>query len=118
MFPFSPFPFPYSNRAGIPLVESTSVTSYGTNAIITIRNNVFARLADRGILLLRVTSAIPTAAEALPILISSNGESRPLTLAGGANATAAEITGPGVYQIFYSKRDNILQLMTVGGTAA
>ena len=118
MFPFSPFPFPYSNRAGIPLVESISVTSDGTNAIITIRNNVFARLADRGILFLRVNAVIPVDAATLPIVISSNGESRPLTLAGGANATAAEITGPGIYQIFYSKRDNILQLMTVGGTAA
>ncbi len=118
MFPFNPFPFPQSNRTGIPLVESTSVTFDGTNAIIAIGNNVFARLADKGILLLRVTSAIPTAAATLPILISSNGESRPLTLAGGAEATAAEITGIGVYQIFYSKRDNILQLMTVGGTTA
>lgn len=118
MFPFSPFPFPHSNRNGIPLVESRTVTSDGTNAIITIGNNVFARLADRGIILLRVTTPIPTAAAALPIVVSSNGESRPLTLAGGATATAAEITGIGVYQIFYSKRENVLQLMTVGGTAA
>lgn len=118
MFPFSPFPFPYSNRIGIPLVESRTVTSDGTNAIITIGNNVFARLADRGIILLKVSIAIPTAAAALPIVISSNGESRPLVLAGGANATATQITGPGVYQIFYSKRDNVLQLMTVGGATA
>lgn len=118
MFPFIPFPFPQSNRSGIPLVEANTITSDGTNAIITIANNVFARLADRGILLLRVNGNIPADAATLPILISSNGESRPLTLAGGANATAAQITGAGVYQIFYSKRANVLQLMTVGGTAA
>lgn len=118
MFPFSPIPFPYSNRAGIPLIESRSVTSDGTNAIITIANNTFVRLADKGVILLRVNVAIPTDAATLPIVISSNGETRPLTLAGGANATAAEITGIGVYQIFYNKRENVLQLMTVGGTAA
>lgn len=118
MFPFSPFPFPYSNRSGIPLVESRSTISDGTNAIITIANNTFSRLPDRGILLLRVSAPIPTDAAALPIVISSNGETRPLTLAGGADATAAQITGVGVYQIFYSKRNNVLQLMTVGGTAA
>lgn len=118
MFPFSPFPFPYSNRVGIPLVEANSITSDGTNAIITIANNVFGRLADRGILLLRVNTTIPTDAATLPIVISSNGESRPLTLAGGANATATQITGAGVYQIFYSKRANVLQLMTVGEPAA
>ena len=118
MFPFSPFLFPHSNRNGIPLIGSRSVTSDGTNLIITIDNNVFGRLADRGILFLRITSAIPTGVETLPILISSNGESRPLTLAGGATATAAQVTGVGVYQIFYSKRENVLQLMTVGGTAA
>ena len=118
MFPFSPFSFPSSNRAGIPLIESRSVTSDGTNAIITIANNTFIRLPDRGIILLRVDTAIPTDAASLPIVISSNGETRPLTLAGGANATAAQITGAGVYQIFYSKRANVLQLMTVGGATA
>ena len=118
MFPFSPFPFPYSNRAGIPLVEANTVTSDGTNVIITIANNVFARLADRGVLLLRVNTTIPSDADALPIVISTNGESRPLVLAGGANATATQITGPGVYQIFYSKRANVLQLMTFGEPTA
>ena len=118
MFPFNPYPFPHSNRAGIPLIEANTITSDGTNVIITIANNVFARLADRGILFLRINGSIPADAATLPILISSNGESRPLTLAGGANATATEITGAGVYQIFYSKRANVLQLMTVGGTAA
>lgn len=118
MFPFSFYPFPYSNRAGIPLIESGSITSDGTNAIITIANNTFARLANRGILLLRITSAIPTGATTLPIVISSNGETRPLTLAGGANATGAQITGIGVYQVFYDKSANTLQLMTVGEAAA
>lgn len=118
MFPFGFFPFPYSNRAGIPLIESRSITSDGTNAIITIANNTFARLATRGILLLKVSAAIPADAEALPIVISSNGETRPLTLAGGANATGAQITGVGIYQIFYDKAANTLQLMTVGVAAA
>lgn len=118
MFPFNPYPFPHSNRAGIPLIEANTITSDGINVIITIANNVFARLADRGILFLRINGSIPADAATLPILISSNGESRPLTLAGGVNATAAEITGAGVYQIFYSKRANVLQLMTVGRTAA
>lgn len=118
MFPFSFFPFAYSNRAGIPLIESRSITSDGTNAIITIANNAFARLANRGIILLRITSPIPTGAEALPIVISSNGETRPLTLAGGANATGTQITGVGIYQIFYDKAANLLQLMTVGEAAA
>ena len=118
MFPFSFFPFPYSNRAGIPLIESGSITSDGTNAIITIPNNTFVRLATRGIILLKITSPIPTAAATLPIVISSNDETRPLTLAGGANATGTQITGVGVYQIFYDKAANTLQLMTVGSTAA
>ncbi len=118
MFPFTPFPFPCSNRNGIPLIESSSITSNGTNVVITIPNNTFVRLANKGILLLRINIPIPTDAATLPIVISSNGETRPLILAGGANATAAQITGVGIYQIFYSKRDNVLQLMTVGGTAA
>lgn len=118
MFPFSFYPFAYSNKFGIPLIESGSITSDGTNAIITIANNTFARLASRGILLLRITSALPAGADALPIVLSSNGETRPLILAGGANATGAQITGVGVYQVFYDKAANTLQLMTVGEATA
>ena len=118
MFPFSFSPFPYSNRGGIPLIESGTVTTDTTNVIITISNNTFARLPERGILLFKFNGTIPTAAAALPIVISSNGETRPLTLAGGATATATQITGPGIYQIFYDKSANTLQLMTVGAATA
>ena len=118
MFNFGFFPFPYSNRSGIPLIEASSITSDGTNVIIGIANNTFARLATRGILLLRVGAAIPTGSDTLPIVISSNGDTRPLVLAGGADATGAQITGVGVYQIFYDKAANTLQLMTVGEPAA
>lgn len=118
MFSFSFFPFPYSNRNGIPLVAGRSFISDGTNLIITIGNNVFSRLPNRGILFLKIDSALPTGGETLPVVISSNGEIRPLVLAGGANATGTQITGIGVYQIFYDKCSNTLQLMTVGEPAA
>lgn len=116
------FPFNFVNRRGIPLIESSSVTSDETNAIINISNNAFRFLETRGIFLFRLNTEIPAAAAALPIVFSWtgwNGQDRtqPLTLVDSAPATATQITGPGVYIIYYDKSANLLQLMTFGVAA-
>ena len=72
------FPFNFANRVGIPMIESNSVTSDGTNAIINIPNRAFK----------------------------------------GDSATGEQMTGPGVYLIYYAKGSNLMQLMTYGPTAA
>lgn len=113
------YPFNFANRRGIPLIESSSVTSDTTNAIINISNGTFRNLEERGVFLFRLTTAIPTAAAALPIIFSWTGinnvvRTQALTLVNGADATATQVTGPGVYLIYYDKNSNLLQLMTTG----
>lgn len=113
------YPFNFANKRGIPLIESSSVTSDTTNAIININSGTFNNLEDRGIFLFRLTSEIPTAAAALPIIFSWNGfngvtRTQPLTIVGGTNATATQVTGTGVYIIYYDKTSNVLQLLTTG----
>lgn len=113
------FPFNYANRRGIALIESSSVSSDETNAIITVSNNVFDHMETRGIFLFRLNTEIPADAAALPILFSWtswNGQTRTqaLTLVGGDPATATQVSGTGVYLIYYDKNANLLQLLTVG----
>ena len=112
------FPFNFANRVGIPMIESNSVTSDGTNAIINIPNRACKFLNCTGLILFRLNTAIPTDAASLPILFSSNNFTQPLTLAGGDSATGEQMTGPGVYLIYYAKGSNLMQLMTYGPTAA
>lgn len=112
------FPFNFANRVGIPMIESNSVTSNGTNAIINIPNRAFKFLNGTGLILFRLNTAIPTDAASLPILFSSNNFTQPLTLAGGDSATGEQMTGPGVYLIYYAKGSNLMQLMTYGPAAA
>lgn len=112
------FPFNFANRVGIPMIESNSVTSNGTNAIINIPNRAFKFLNGTGLILFRLNTAIPTDAASLPILFSSNNFTQPLTLVGGGSATGEQMTGPGVYLIYYAKGSNLMQLMTYGPAAA
>lgn len=116
------YPFNFVNRRGIPLIESSSVTTDDTNAIINISNNAFRFLETRGIFLFRLNTEIPTAAATLPIIFSwtgLNGQSRTqsLTIVGGDPATATQLSGTGVYIIYYDKSANILQLISVGNVA-
>lgn len=112
------YPFNFANKLGIPMIESASVTSDGTNVIIKIPNRAFRFLNGTGKILFRLNTAIPTDAASLPILFSSGNFMQPLTLVGGAAATGEQMTGPGVYDIYYDKSGNLLQLMTFGPSAA
>lgn len=122
MFDSVRFPFNFVNRRGIPLIESSSVTSNTTNAIVTITDNAFRFLETRGVFLFRLNTEIPTDAATLPIIFSWTGwngqvRTQALTLVGGDPATATQVSGPGVYLIYYDKSANLLQLMTVGNVA-
>lgn len=112
------YPFNFVNRRGISLIESSAVTADTENVTITIANRAFRYLDDRGVFLFRLNQAIPTASAALPIIFSWTGFTQtftqPLTLVNAAPATGAELTGPGVYLVYYDKASNTLQLMTVG----
>lgn len=112
------FPFNFANRVGIPMIESSSVTFNDTNVIINIPNRAFKFLNGTGLILFRLNTAIPEDAASLPILFSSNNFTQPLTLVGGDSATGEQMTGPGVYLIYYAKGSNLMQLMTYGPTAA
>jgi len=90
MFGSTNYPFNFSNRRGIPLIETNSVNVTDTNVVITIPNRAFRWLNDKGVILLRLSQAIPDGTTGtLPVLFSSNDFTQPLTNVGGAAITAA-----------------------------
>lgn len=114
MFGTTNYPFNFSNRRGIPMIESTQVTAADSTVTITLPNKVFRWLNNKGVILFRLSQTIPTGSDAFPILFSSNDFTQPLTLVGGDPATPTQVTGTGVYMIYYDKDANLMQLLTVG----
>lgn len=112
------YPFNFANRNGIPMIESNSVSVTDTNVVINIPNRAFRFLNGTGLILFRLNTVIPESAASLPILLASNNFTQPLTLVGGEAATGEQMSGVGVYQIYYAKCSNTMQLMTFGPTAA
>lgn len=112
------YPFNFANRNGIPMIESTAVTVNTADVTITIPKRAFRLLNGTGLVLFRLNSAIPTSASALPIIFSSGDYTQPLTLIGGTAATEVQLSGTGVYLIYYAKDINLLQLISIGTAAS
>lgn len=112
------YPFNFSNRNGIPMIESANITLNEDNVTIAIPKRAFRMLPNNGLILFRLNTALPEGASTLPIVFASNEFTQALTVVGGEAATAEQITGTGVYLIYYDKSCNLLQLVTLGVTPA
>lgn len=107
------FPYNFSNRGGIPLIESNTVTVNTDNVIITIPNRAFRGLNGKGVILFRLNREIPSGTTTtLPVVLSSNNITQPITNINGTAITVSQISGTGVYFIYYDKIANLMQLMT------
>lgn len=100
-----------TNAGGVPYLSSTNITVNDTSVDIALG---FRRIQPVGYLTIRLSDAIPTGTTTtLPINITLNGTSRPLTLFDGTPVTAAElIGGTGVILVFNDRFNGILQLMS------
>ena len=112
------YPFNFANRFGFPMIESANVTVNTNDVVIGIPRRAFRMLNNNGVILFRLNTALPESAGTLPILFASNEFTQPLTLVGGTAATTEQLTGAGIYFIYYDKSCNLLQLMTTGPAAA
>ena len=90
MFGSTNYPFNFSNRRGIPLIETSSITVTDDNVVINIPNRSFRWLNDKGVILLRLNQVIPDGTtDTLPVVFSYNEFTQPLTNIGGTAITAA-----------------------------
>lgn len=113
MFGTTRYPFNFSNRRGIPMLEVSTVTVTDTNVVLNLPDRAFRWLNDKGLVLIRLNNPVPDGTTGtLPVLFSSNDFTQTLTNVGGTAITAAQILGTGVYLIYYDKDANLMQLMT------
>ena len=114
-FPNISFLFPNLGRNNINTIPSTNVT-VGTDAVtIEIPNHAFYRRNYVGSFFLNLRTAIPTGTTAtLPILIGTNGDTRPLMEIEGTPATVANFAGAGIYEIHYNRYTNELYIVNGG----
>ena len=100
-----------TNVNGIPVLPSTNITVSETAVDIALG---FRRIQPVGYFTVRLTDAIPAdTTGTLPITLTLNGTSRPLTLFTGGAVTASELLGgTGVILVYNDRFSGILQLMS------
>ena len=97
------------NAGGQPYITNTQVT-VGTEEVNIALG--WRRIQPIGYLTIRMENQIPTdATTTLPITLTLNGTTRPLTLPNGTEVTVADILGANVLLIFNDKFNNLLTLM-------
>lgn len=105
-----------TNTRGIPYISTTNVV-VSTDAVNLALG--FRGIDPAGFFAVRLTNAIPEGTTTtLPIALTLNGTTRPLTYFGGTAVTVADLTGTGVLLVFNDKFNGILQLMQTAPTTA
>lgn len=98
------------NAGGQPYITNTQVT-VGTEAVNIALG--WRRIQPIGYFTIRIENAIPSdATTTLPITLTLNGVTRPLTLPNGVAVTVADILATNVMLIFNDKFNSLLTLMS------
>lgn len=109
----STYPFQFVNRRGSAAIATTGVTVSTTNVVYTFANHAFVNAWYRGTIFIDIAQAVPTGTTGtLPVLFETNGVTQSVTKYNGEALTAADIPGTGVYEFWFDKATNTLQIMT------
>lgn len=107
------YPFSWVNRRGSAATGSTAVAVRADAVVFSFRNHAFVNANYRGTVFVNLMQEIPSGTTGtLPVLFETNGVTQAVTKFGGAALTAADIAGTGVYQFWFERDTNTLQLMT------
>lgn len=99
-----------SNAGGIPYLSSTNVT-IGTETVDIALG--FRRIQPVGYMTIFIDDTIPTGTTAtLPVTLTLNGTTRPLTLPNGTPVTAEELIGVSIITVFNDRFRGLLTLMS------
>ena len=98
------------NAGGQPYIANTQVT-VGTDTVNVALG--WRRIQPIGYLTIRMENPIPSdATTTLPVTLTLNGVTRPLTLPNGTAVTVADILNTNVLLVFNDKFNGILALMS------
>lgn len=107
------YPFSWVNRRGSAAIGSTGVTVNADAVVFTFRNHAFLNANYRGTVFVNLMQTIPAGTTTtLPVVFETNGVTQAVTKFGGAALTVADVAGTGVYQLWFERDTNTLQLMT------
>ncbi len=105
-----------TNIQGVPYLSTVNVIVSASAVSLALG---FRQIQPVGLFVVRVANAIPDGTTGtLPVSLTLNGNTRPLTFFGGSAVTAADLSGTGVLLVFNDKFNGILQLMQTAPTAA
>lgn len=106
-------PFFFCNRRGIPKLGASTVSVTATAVVFNLANNAFRFLEESGLVLIRISSAIPTGtSDTLPVVFQSNNATQAVTNVGGVPLTAADIPSTGIYLFYYDKDMRLMQILS------
>ena len=103
------------NSGSIPTLRSLAVNVNASNVQFDFNNHRNVGRPYRGLLIINLAQTIPTGTTAtLPIVFTtSGGNEQPLLKLNGAPATVQDITGTGIYLVWYESQTNTLQLINL-----
>lgn len=102
------------NVNGIPALRSLSVSVTATEVRYDFNNHRNVGAPFRGLIIINLAQAIPTETTGtLPIVFTSDGgNTQALTTFNGDAVTVADISGTGIYLVWFESATNTLQLLT------
>lgn len=99
-----------TNAGGIPYLRVNDVVVGSEYVDLSVG---FRRIPAIGYMTINMGEAIPTGTTGtLPIRVKLNGNVRDLVSFGGTAVTAADLTGTGVFTVFYDWYSGTLQLIS------
>jgi hypothetical protein len=102
------------NVNGIPCLRSTAVNVTATDVRFDFNSHVNVGRPFVGIIAVQLAQVIPagTAGTLQVLFTTEGGNPANVTTASGANVTAADITGTGVYLVWVDSQSGVVQLLT------
>lgn len=105
-------PFQFVDRRGSAALTTTGVTVEPSNVTFTFQNHAFLNAWYRGSIFINLAQAIPVGTTTtLPIVFETNGITQSVMKVGNTPLTVADITGTGIYEFWFDKSSNLLQLI-------
>ncbi len=113
------FPFPLLGRNNFNTLPTVGVTVNTDNVTLELPNHAFRNRDYVGGFYINLRQAIPAGTTGtLPVLIGTNGDTRPLMSYDNKPVLVENLAGTGIYLIHYNKYTNELFLVSGGYRAS
>lgn len=102
------------NVNGIPTLRSLSVSVTANDVRFDFNNHQNVGSPFRGLIIINLAQVIPTGTTGtLPVVFTSDGgNAQNLTTLNGNPVTASDITGSGIFLVWFENQTSTLQLLT------